>query len=207
MKHWQKVIIILINDNGFNDSTFLPNWLWLIAHYQTRKVNQGGNQGDDSAGQRDGATECIVHMQIIARETERGRRQPDGGTNEGEMRTETQEKGRKQVCGWTFYNKLDGVRAVKKKKRSQIYLLGLFAWKKKKCAFFMAYLQTSRLHYDQARLYFSQRYNSCLLLDLIVDVLACDWCSPRPKDCINHNHETPLDDVILLKKSHYHTFH
>lgn len=27
MKHWQKVLIILINDNGFNDSTF-----WLIDY-------------------------------------------------------------------------------------------------------------------------------------------------------------------------------
>lgn len=55
-------------------------------------MNQGGNQGDDSAGQRDGAAERIVHMQIIFGGTERGRGRPDGGTGEGEMRKEMREK-------------------------------------------------------------------------------------------------------------------
>lgn len=56
-------------------------------------MNQGANQGDDSAGQRNGATERIVHMQIIAGETERVRGgQPDGGTDEEEMRAEMHEK-------------------------------------------------------------------------------------------------------------------
>lgn len=57
-------------------------------------MNQGGNQGDDSAGQHDSATECIVHMQIIAGETERGRGRPDGGTGEEEMRKEMRAKGK-----------------------------------------------------------------------------------------------------------------
>lgn len=48
-------------------------------------------------GQRDGATERIVHMQIIARETERGRGQPDGETDEEEMRTEMHEKESEQI--------------------------------------------------------------------------------------------------------------
>lgn len=37
--------------------------------------------------------------------------------------------------------------------------------------------------------------------------LAVGPCSLPPKYHINHNHTTPLNDVILLKKSHYHTFH
>lgn len=59
-------------------------------------MNQGANQGDDSAGQRDGTTERIVHMQIIAGETQKGGGQPDGGTDEEEMRTEMHEKEREQ---------------------------------------------------------------------------------------------------------------
>lgn len=45
-------------------------------------------------GQHDGATERIVHMQIIAGETERGRGRPDGGTGEEEMRKEMRAKGK-----------------------------------------------------------------------------------------------------------------
>lgn len=59
-------------------------------------MNQGGNQGDDSAGQHDGAAERIVHMQIIFGGTERGRGRPDGGTGEGEMRKEMREKEKDQ---------------------------------------------------------------------------------------------------------------
>lgn len=60
-------------------------------------MNQGANQGDDSAGQRDGATERIVHMQMIGGETERGRGQPAGGTDEEETRRDMHEKERKQT--------------------------------------------------------------------------------------------------------------
>lgn len=36
----------------------------MIAHYQTRKGNQGGNQGDDSAGQHSSVTGRTLHMLI-----------------------------------------------------------------------------------------------------------------------------------------------
>lgn len=45
----------------------------MIAHYKTRKVNQGGNQGDDSTGQHYSVTEHTLHMLIRPRETQRGR--------------------------------------------------------------------------------------------------------------------------------------
>lgn len=57
----------------------MANWLWLIAHYQTRKGNQGGNQGDDSTGQHYSVTGRTLHMLIRPGE-ERGRDgQMEGG--------------------------------------------------------------------------------------------------------------------------------
>lgn len=57
----------------------MANWLWLIAHYQTRKGNQGGNQGDDSTGQHYSVTGRTLHMLIRPGE-ERGRvGQMEGG--------------------------------------------------------------------------------------------------------------------------------
>lgn len=39
VKHWQKVIIILINDNGFNDSTFcLIDYDWLHVNKQGKWI-------------------------------------------------------------------------------------------------------------------------------------------------------------------------
>lgn len=62
----------------------MANWLWLIAHYQTRKGNQGGNQGDDSTGQHYSVTGRTLHMLIRPGE-ERGRDgQMEGGGKDGE---------------------------------------------------------------------------------------------------------------------------
>lgn len=42
----------------------------MIAHYQTREGNQGGNQGDDSTGQHYSVTGRTLHVLIRAGETE-----------------------------------------------------------------------------------------------------------------------------------------